>query len=373
MQHTLPRGCFSATKRIIPFAGQAVPYRPDRFVVLDAMRGVAAFVVVVYHGTSHMFPTGYAAVDLFFVLSGFVLAHRYGQDLNSGGQRVAFLKRRLIRLYPLYAVGTLIGLVSTAFLVGRIDGWTWRLYGTALVFAPVFLPVLTNIALGIFPFDGPAWTLFFEGVGNAVFAFTGSRPRITAAITVLSLPLILFAIKHWFAGGGPTLEEFPGGFARVLFSFFAGVVAYRLWDSGRRLPWNVPWVAIFAVMMAIYAAHPYKHAHYDGLLVVGVQPLLIWAGASSRPGRFEPFMRWLGAISYAVYIIHVPLHLLVLGLSNDGEGLSYYLGVPIAGAHGGLPFPALLITLPLTVAAAHLLTFGFDIPVRRWLTRRFLA
>jgi len=351
----------------------ALTDRSDRFVVLDAMRGLAALVVVVYHGTSHVFPMGYAAVDLFFVLSGFVLAHRHGEELNAGGQRLAFLKRRVIRLYPLYAAGTLIGMVSAAFLVGRIDGWTWELYGTAMVLAPVFLPVLTNVALGIFPFDGPAWSLFFEGVGNFVFAFTGSRPRMTAAITVLSLPLILLSIKLWFGGGGPSLEEFPGGFARVLFSFFAGVVIYRLWAGGRRLPWTTPWAAIFAIMMTIYAARPFKHAHYDALLVVIVQPLLIWAGAGSRPGRLESFMTWLGAISYAVYVIHVPIHLLILGLLGDGNGLSYYLGVPVAGAHPSLPFPAILITLPLSLVAAHVLTFGFDVPVRRWLTRRFVA
>ena len=335
------------------------------------MRGLAAMVVVIYHGTSHVFPMGYAAVDLFFVLSGFVLAHRHGEELSSGGNGLAFLLKRVIRLYPLYAVGTLIGLVSAGLMVGRLTGWTWPLYGTAVALAPLFLPVLSNVALGIFPLDGPAWSLFFEAVGNFVFAFTGSRPRLTAAITALSLPLVVLAIKHWEGGGGSTLEEFPGGFARVLFSFFAGVVAYRLWSAGKRLPWNVPWGLLFAAMVVIYAARPHKAAHYDALLVVLVQPLLIWAGAGSRPGKFEPVMTWLGAISYALYVIHVPLHLLLLGLLGDSDGLSYYLGVPVAGGHNPLPFPAVLITLPLAVAAAHVLTFGFDIPVRRWLTKRF--
>ncbi len=337
------------------------------------MRGLAALVVVIYHGTSHVFPMGYAAVDLFFVLSGFVLAHRHGEELNSGGHRLDFLLKRVIRLYPLYAVGAFLGLVSAGLLVGRIDAWTWRLYGTAAALAPVFLPVLSNVALGVFPLDGPAWSLFFEAVGNIVFAFTGARPRLTAAIAFLSLPLVLLAIKHWQGGGGSTLEEFPGGFARVLFSFFAGVVAWRLWHAGRRLPWNLPWGILFLIMIAIYAACPHKTALFDALLVVVVQPLLIWAGASSRPGRLEPVMTWLGAISYALYVIHVPLHLLLLDLLGDRDGLSYYLGVPVSGGHSPLPFPAVLITLPLAVAAAHVLTFGFDIPVRRWLTRRFAA
>ena len=345
---------------------------PERFVVLDAMRGLAAVIVVLYHGTAHTFPMGYAAVDLFFVLSGFVLAHRHGEELSGPGQRLAYARKRVIRLYPLYAVGTLLGMVSAALLVHKLAGWNWHLYALALVLSPLFLPTPTNVALGIFPFDGPTWSLFFEGVANAVFAFTGSRPRLTAAITVVSLPLVLFSIQRWFAGGGPTLDEFPGGFARVFFSFFAGVGVYRLWAAGYRLPRPVPAVLIAAAMVALYAVSPSWESRYNALLVIVAQPLLIWAGASSGPGRLEPVMTWLGAISYALYVVHVPLTILVLCLIGDGWELGYYLGAPLPGTQAPA-LPAILFTLPLALGAAHLLTFHVDLPLRRWLSKRWKA
>jgi len=343
---------------------------PERFVVLDAMRGLAAIIVVLYHGTEHIFPMGYAAVDLFFVLSGFVLAHRHGEELSGPGYRLAYARKRVIRLYPLYAAGTLLGMVSAALLIHKLDGWNWHLYATALVLSPLFLPTLTNVALGIFPFDGPTWSLFFEGIANAAFAFTGSRPRLTAAITLVSLPLVLFSIQHWFAGGGPTLDEFPGGFARVFFSFFAGVGVYRLWKAGYRLPWAVPPVVIALAMAGLYALAPGWESRYNALLVVVAQPLLIWVGASSRPERLEPVMTWLGAVSYALYIVHVPLTILVLCLIGDGWELGYYLGAPLPGSQAPA-VPAILLTLPLALAAAHVLTFHLDLPIRRWWSKRW--
>lgn len=344
----------------------------QRFVVLDAMRGLAAIIVVLYHGTAHTFPMGYAAVDLFFVLSGFVLAHRHGEELRAPGHRLAYARKRIIRLYPLYAAGTLLGLVSAALLIHKLPGWNWHLYALALVLSPLFLPTPTNVALGIFPFDGPTWSLFFEGVANAAFAFTGSRPRLTAGITIVSLPLVLFSIQHWFAGGGPTLDEFPGGFARVFFSFFAGVVVYRLWAAGYRVPWRVPALLIGVAMAVLYALSPGWESRYNALLVVVAQPLLIWVAASSRPGRLEPVMTWLGAISYALYIVHVPLTILVLCLIGDGWELGYYLGAPLPGSHPPA-LPAILVTLPLALVAAHVLTFHVDLPVRRWLAARWKA
>jgi peptidoglycan/LPS O-acetylase OafA/YrhL len=336
------------------------------------MRGLAAIIVVVYHGTDRIFPMGYAAVDLFFVLSGFVLAHRHGEELSGPGHRLAYARKRVIRLYPLYAAGTLLGMMSAALLIHKVAGWNWHLYAVALVLSPLFLPTLSNVALGIFPFDGPTWSLFFEGVANAAFAFTGARPWLTALIVAVSLPLVLFSIQHWFAGGGPTLDEFPGGFARVFFSFFAGVTIYRVWKAGYRLPWSIPAALIGASMAVLYALSPSWESRYNALLVVMAQPLLIWAGASSRPGRLEPAMTWLGAISYALYIVHVPLTILVLCLIGDGWELGYYLGAPLPGSRAPV-LPAILLTLPLALAAAHVLTFYVDLPVRRWLSRRWTA
>jgi peptidoglycan/LPS O-acetylase OafA/YrhL len=107
------------------------------------MRGIAALMVLLYHETTILCRMGYAAVDLFFVLSGFVLAYRYDGELENRDQRWNSAKRRLIRLYPLYFVGLVLGGIATSFLLGfSIKGWSVSTYGLALLLAPILIPLL---------------------------------------------------------------------------------------------------------------------------------------------------------------------------------------------------------------------------------------
>ncbi len=80
------------------------------------MRGIAAFAVILDHVPSGqpgaLVPNQPLSVDCFFILSGFALAHAYGAKLESGWSRSAFMRMRLIRLYPLYIFGALIGVLA---------------------------------------------------------------------------------------------------------------------------------------------------------------------------------------------------------------------------------------------------------------------
>lgn len=75
------------------------------FVTLDALRGIAAIAVVTFHFHEYFFQYtnhGYLAVHFFYMLSGFVLSYAYQQRLDAGWKCAAFLKTRLIRLYPMF-------------------------------------------------------------------------------------------------------------------------------------------------------------------------------------------------------------------------------------------------------------------------------
>src|ERR1700754_1815377 len=96
-----------------------------RYHTLDAMRGVAALSVLLYHWRPQLpwilFGSGYLAVDLFFLLSGFIIAHAYDEKLAKGLGFLDFLALRLMRLCPMLAFGTAIGFALLA--VQSLHGW----------------------------------------------------------------------------------------------------------------------------------------------------------------------------------------------------------------------------------------------------------
>lgn len=197
-----------------------------RFVALDGMRGIAALVVVAWHaGATRFIPGGYLAVDLFFVLSGFVLAHAFE---GRQGWR-AFMVARLKRLYPLYIAGLVMGALS-ARLYLLPDGRFWTTVGAGAAMLP------TLVAWGVYrpyPFDPPAWSLLFELLVNAVwFALTPWLSlRLMGGIIVVSGACLAAVIvqSHGAAVGDAGPMFLPMVFVRATFSFFVGVACYRLW------------------------------------------------------------------------------------------------------------------------------------------------
>ncbi|MGE0829924.1 MAG: acyltransferase family protein, partial [Hyphomonadaceae bacterium] len=146
----------------------------ERFLALDGLRGIAAVAVLLRHFGSAAgpvrLPESYLAVDLFFLLSGFVLAHAYEQRLRAGMSFWDFLKARFIRLYPLYFLGTAIGAAGAFWLASR--NWGHAEFGEmlgSLSFNLAFLPSAFH-EHNPFPYNGPAWSLFYEMLASVIFA-----------------------------------------------------------------------------------------------------------------------------------------------------------------------------------------------------------
>ncbi len=338
-----------------------------RFIVLDAMRGVAAVSVVVYYATYRIMPMAYAGVDLFFMLSGFVLSHSHGEELANGAGHRNFMIKRLIRLYPLYLVAFVVGAIVTSQMVSQgFADWTWRRFSESLILGMFFLPTPTTAWLGVFPLNGPSWSLFFELISNVVFGWTGWRIRPSLLIVAVSAPLLLWVIKWEDAGGGSTYVDFHRGFPRVFFSFFLGVVLYRLWATKFGPRPKVPPLLILFSMIALYAINPVFERKYDVILIFICHPVLIWLGAASHgPQRLTRAMTWLGALSYAVYIIGSPVQQGIEVLLRPRLHLSW---------DEEMPSIFVWLVLPTVLVVAHLMTFRFDVPVRArlssWLITR---
>lgn len=335
------------------------------FRTLHGIRGVAALCIVILHSPRLFGPAPVflaLAVDLFFALSGFVLAHAYEDRLRRGMTPLAFLRQRWARLYPLYAVGFLLGVVHAVLCItynSPTEHWSWRELYIALPFAAFMLPV--PAVQGLFPLNGPMWSIFFELLANLLWvAFW--RPlqsvRILFGTVLVCGGLYVCALMYVEAPAlGLTWTTFPGGLARVCYSFGAGLLVHRL-RPRLRTP-RVPPLVLMGVLpvMALLSPGPIVQL----LSVLLVFPLVVLLGAGSEPrAATQGIYAALGKASYCVYVLHRPLAALLYAAALQFAGWRLEAIAP----WGGLLFLAGL------VAAGLVLTDVFETPARRWLTRR---
>jgi peptidoglycan/LPS O-acetylase OafA/YrhL len=365
-----------------PYRSEPAPsYAPDQgalaaehrktrhFATLDGMRGIAAIAVVTTHavpfiGGPHL-PSGSLAVDLFFLLSGFVLTHAYGWRLDEGLTLKEFFAIRFSRLSPLYGVGALLG---TVLVVLQLATGRWELgpiaTSLALLSLWIMLPSpMPNSLDEIFIINGPRWSLFYEDAVNLAMVlswrFFRSTARLLSATAMIGIGLAL-TMRHYHSYElGWSSETFLAGFLRVSFSFSAGVLIYRLHSRARKatsLANLIPFV-----LVPLFALNP-KHMSLYGLFCIVVAfPALIILGSRFQP-RSTRFCRFLGDVSYPLYVIHVPL----LGLAAWILAMN---GLPpnAGGSLGGVLLIAALI------GVSWILAKTYDPVARAWLRSRLLS
>ncbi len=162
----------------------------------------------------------------------------------------------------------------------------------------------------MFPLNFPAWSLFFELVINYVFALLLPRltNRLLAGVIRIGLSMLI-ATGLYFGGLTPgwSFSNFWGGGGRVVYSFFAGVAAYRVWRSGN-FDWiKLPAPVVLIILVAVFAAEPINgRAIYDLSAAIAVFPILVLAAARKEPaGFFIRICEHLGRASYAIYVMQV--------------------------------------------------------------------
>ncbi|RFB91590.1 acyltransferase [Rhizobium leguminosarum bv. trifolii] len=347
-----------------------------RFWMLDLLRGASAILVLVYH-SSHMFPIAYAAVDLFFMLSGFVLAEKYGESLLQPGGRRDFIRHRIARLYPVYLAGTLLGAVSVFPLIGHLENWSVSAFAVSVVTSLVVLPAPSDTVLGILPLNGPAWSLFFEVVANIVFLFTAAGLEVAVSMVVLSAPALVVALWYFHYPPGSVWGDVVGGFPRVLASFYGGVLISCLWRRGLRIKLAAwPGLILVAALTVLYSGSIFNERKYYLLLTFVAHPVIIWFGLGlARNARFERIASWMGEISYPLYLTHIPL-LIILATYGVGDcfALRNYLGLGNTSWGGEChrdAIPLVVFLLPVSLLAAHLIAISIQSPGRKlWLRWR---
>ncbi len=360
------------------------------FLILDALRGVAAMVVVVFHileiysGGDHvkqLVNHGYLAVDFFFMLSGYVMAHAYDDRWHIMSLH-DFFKRRLIRLHPMIIAGMTIGAVCFYFgaspdLFPNIANTpVWKLL-LVLLIGYTLIPVPTSMDIRgwqeMHPLNGPAWSLFFEYIANMLHALILRKlPKLILFLLVVlaAAALIQMAVTSATGDiiGGWSIEpkQLRIGFTRLLFPYMAGMLLRRAVKvGGSRNTFLMSSVLLIAVLsFPRVGGHENLWANglYDSLTVILIFPVIIYLGAIGQVKNMfsEKLCTFLGDISYPVYIIHYPIAYVFYAWVVNHK-IPIEKGIVVG-----------LVVMLLTTALAYALLKWYDEPVRKWLSKKWM-
>jgi peptidoglycan/LPS O-acetylase OafA/YrhL len=336
-----------------------------RYATLDGLRGVAAIWVLVYHGRDWfgvLAPSaGYIALDLFFVLSGFVIEASYGSRLRDGLSPWTFFKIRLIRIYPLYLVGLIPGVIVIAgslLFRGQVTDFNatvWRSLPFSVFMLPS--PLVGDWTSNYYPLNNPAWSLLFELLINVFYGVTFKYWSKRAMIPLIMVAGAFLLYTGDSGDGGWNWQTFDVGLLRVGFSFPLGVLLHRFHAAGYRAPRVPSWLCIAAFSGLLFL--PGNHMWF-ALGIAGFPIVVAFAASANPPGVQARIFGFLAAISLALYSIHLPAMRLIEAILHrlDVHPNPYLVG-----------FGFLAIILP----SSYWLDRYFDTPARRYLSRIFLT
>jgi peptidoglycan/LPS O-acetylase OafA/YrhL len=335
---------------------------PTRLPCLDGLRGIAAIAVMLFHFNLFFLPQArfplvyhaYLAVDLFFLLSGFVMAHVYGGLLASNWRAHwwHFAKARFARIYPLFAVTTLAMMAAVALFKAPLRYVSFA--GPSLWLQPF---LLQQWASGL-SWDYPSWSISTEAEAYIFFVFsagllvTGKHPRLIAACCIVVVVTLSIA-----GGGSLNLCTGVSALLRTLSEFSLGVLLHRahLHDGGIARKW--------AAMLFVLFVGLWEIARLD-FFFVGAFGCVIYHGASTTGGygrllNSRPLVA-LGNWSYSIYLWHAPTHYAVMASFAA-------IGVP-ANNLGTLSSRLLLLMTGLAVVGLSAFQYQyFEIPIRRFI------
>ena len=372
-----------------------------RYEILDGLRGVAAMLVVAYHlfeihyhgAPDQPINHGYLAVDFFFVLSGFVIGYAYDDRWNKMSTW-AFFKRRLIRLHPMVIFGTLFG--ALMFYFGScaefplINQTPWYMVLLVMFWCFTMIPLPHSMDIRGWaetnPLNGPAWSLQWEYLANILYALVFRRlskvalgicVAIFAVFTItlcLDIDVTGFLAERSYAsytvvgGWSTTPDQLQVGLTRLLYPFFSGLLVSRI---GKLIKvrggfwWCSLMIAVLFCMpwmgLGTEGDSRWTNGLYEAFCIIICFPIIvaIGAGSSVKDGKSEAINRFLGDISYPLYITHFPLIYMLMSWTES------HREAPL-GTHIFVSICVFILAILIAYGAYKL----YDLPVREWLKKK---
>ena len=363
--------------------------------LLDGLRGVAALMVIWYHvfegfafASNSAIETlnhGYLAVDFFFILSGFVIGYAYDDRWGKSLTMKDFFKRRLIRLHPMVIMGAVLGAIT--FCIQGSVQWDGTHVAISMIMLSLlctifFIPAMPGVGYEVrgngemFPLNGPCWSLFFEYIGNILYALfirRLSNKALTVFVVLLGVALAAFAVfnvsTYGNIGVGWTLDgvNFLGGSLRMLFPFSLGMLMSRnlkpMKVKGAFWICTIVLIALFSVPYLEGAEPICTNGAYEAFCIIVAFPALVWIGASgtTTDKKSTQICKFLGDISYPIYVIHYPFMYLFYAWLIKNQLFTL-----------GETWQVALCVYALNVVLAYLCLKLYDEPIRKYLAKRFL-
>ncbi|MDN3588231.1 acyltransferase [Pedobacter aquatilis] len=361
--------------------------KKTHYPILDGLRGVAAIIIVTFHlteplATGHLdnlVNHGYLAVDFFFLLSGFVMGYAYDDRWNK--MTVGdFLKRRIIRLQPMVILGMTLGAIGFYFTDSTI--WplihtipVWKLLLVMLI-GYTILPVPLSLDIRgweeMHPLNSVGWSLFFEYIANILYAigirkFSNKALSVFVLLAAVTLAHLAITSTNGDVAGGWTLNWEQGriGITRTIFPFFAGLLLSRVAKPANiknAFLWSSLLLTIILYMPRIGGDYLWMNGIYESISIILIFPLIVYIGASGtlKTTVGNKVCKFLGDISYPLYLVHYPIvYFYVAWISNNK-------GITLAEA-----WPNALVILFGSIILAYVTLKCYDEPVRKWLRKKW--
>ena len=297
------------------------------FQSLESLRGIAALIVVLYH-VGWMYPlydigfirNGALMVDLFFVLSGFVMVHCYREYFFENNGLLKFLKARFWRLYPLhllmlfvflgielikYVAELKFGIVSgsPAFVKSNWESFSYQIF------------LLHSLVQEHGSFNSPSWSISTEFYTYIVFAFIMINVRKYNLLPLIFIGVAGVSLFIILNNGHDSLTfDYQDSIFRCFYGFFIGAFTYEVYQKTLNRPFiknnfigSICFIFIFIISIYILGI---KHDNYIEFLTPFLFSFLILTlvffpkNACHKALCWMPF-QWLGKVSYSIYMIHM--------------------------------------------------------------------
>jgi peptidoglycan/LPS O-acetylase OafA/YrhL len=316
------------------------------FPVLHILRALAAICIFAGHWTepfvTDAFPQGQLAIDMFFMIEGFLAAQLLSFEWNGNGPGALALAR-LRHVYPIYLASLLAGFAAVGgYVLAGANGWTPALWTRALVAGVALLPIQTTIVHGsVYPLNPPSWAIVLELIGFGALLLACRRsPRLGAFFLwgIGAVVLLGFVVLWHDPNMGWRSERYWGGWPRMAFGFFGGALLFALhsrWRDAPRLSW-----LIAPLICAGFVAMQFLRIRFIAWPLVGiVTPLLVLMAARIVPPAWlEHLGTWTGRRALAIYLFGYPI---MIGWRIAGAG--FHMSPAFLGSAAG--FAMVLATI----------------------------